>query len=182
MMEELSESAKELRKVKTQLRNSFVAQVQGQLATDQLDHWPSLERALLRKKTLPLGRLDGERVDLVRLVEKLDLDDEGHAAVAEPLEDLDPQAPRGANHYAHCRNWLECIKDRRTPHADVEIGHRSATVCHLMNIARLVSERMDQTGQRMQWDPQGERFTNCEWGNHYLDRPRRNAYHLPDQI
>jgi hypothetical protein len=51
-----------------------------------------------------------------------------------------------------------------------------------MNIARLVSERMGETGQRMQWDPQAERFTNCEWGNHYLDRPRRKPYDLPDQI
>lgn len=102
--------------------------------------------------------------------------------VAEPLEDLDPQAPRGASHYAHCRNWLDCIRERRKPNADVEIGHRTATVCHLMNIARLVSERMGETGQRMQWDPQAERFTNCEWGNHYLDRPRRRPHHLPDQI
>ena len=55
--------------------------------------------------------------------------------VAEPLEDLDPQAPRGASHYAHCRNWLDCIRQRRKPNADVEIGHRSTIVSHLGNIA-----------------------------------------------
>jgi predicted dehydrogenase len=100
----------------------------------------------------------------------------------EPVEGIDPQAPRGGNHYAHCRDWIECIKTRRKPHADIEIGHRTATVCHLVNIARFVSARTGETGQRMQWDPQAERFTNCEWGNHYLDRPYRRPYHLPDQL
>jgi hypothetical protein len=100
---------------------------------------------------------------------------------AEPLEGLDPQSPRGGNHYAHCRNWLDCIKTRQRPAADVEIGHRSATVCHLANIARCVSERIGQTGERLQWDPLAERFTNCEWGNHFLDRSSRRPYQLPDQ-
>ena len=35
----------------------------------------------------------------------------------------------------HHKNWLECIKSRKPPICDVEIGHRSATVCHLGNIA-----------------------------------------------
>ena len=46
----------------------------------------------------------------------------------------------------HMRNWLDCIKSRQRPVADVEIGHRSATVCHLGNIARW-------TGRRLRWDP-----------------------------
>ncbi|NUQ65364.1 MAG: Gfo/Idh/MocA family oxidoreductase, partial [Pirellulales bacterium] len=36
----------------------------------------------------------------------------------------------------HVRNWIDCIKTREKPIADVEIGHRSTTVCHLGNIAR----------------------------------------------
>jgi predicted dehydrogenase len=99
-----------------------------------------------------------------------------------PLEEVDPEAPRGGNHYAHCRSWIEAIKTRKKPTADVEIGHRSATVCHLMNIARYVSERTRQTGEKLRWDPQAERFTNSEWGNHFLDRPRRIPYHLPDHV
>ena len=97
----------------------------------------------------------------------------------QPLEGLEVQLYQSTNHYT---DWLECIQQRRTPAADVEIGHRSATVCHLANIARLVSERTGQTGQRLQWDPQQERFTNCEWGNHFLDRPRRKPYQLPDTV
>ena len=97
----------------------------------------------------------------------------------QPLEDLAAPLYCSTNHY---RNWLDCIKDRKPAAADVEIGHRSATVCHLANIARLVSERTGETGQRLQWDPQGERFTNCALGNEYLERPSREPYQLPEQV
>ncbi len=55
-------------------------------------------------------------------------------------------------------------------------------VGHLGNIARWVSEKTGETGQRLQWDPQQERFTNSEWGNQFLDRPRRKPYQLPEQV
>ena len=35
----------------------------------------------------------------------------------------------------HHKNFLDCMKSRELPICDVEIGHRSATVCHLGNIA-----------------------------------------------
>jgi hypothetical protein len=38
----------------------------------------------------------------------------------------------------HIENWLDCIRSREKPNADVEIGHRSITIAHLMNIAREV--------------------------------------------
>jgi len=75
---------------------------------------------------------------------------------------------------------LECIKDRRDPVASVEIGHRSVTVCHLANIARWVSEITGETGQKLEWDAQAERFTNSPEANQFLDRPRRRQYPLPD--
>ena len=49
----------------------------------------------------------------------------------------------------HHQNWLECIKTRKRPICDVAIGHRSATVCHLGNIAI-------RTGQKIRWDPVAE--------------------------
>jgi hypothetical protein len=56
--------------------------------------------------------------------------------------------------------------------ADVEIGHRSITVCHLANIARAA-------GRPLRWDPDAERFVGDEDANRYLDRPRRNGFELP---
>lgn len=51
----------------------------------------------------------------------------------------------------HHTNFLECVKTRKTPICDVEIGHRSATVCHLGNIA-------SRLGRPLQWDPVKEMF------------------------
>jgi predicted dehydrogenase len=82
----------------------------------------------------------------------------------------------------HHRNWLDCIKDRRDPVAHAEIGHRSATICHLGNIARWVSEVTGETGQRLKWDAQNEQFTNSPEGNRFLDQQRRKGFELPDRV
>jgi predicted dehydrogenase len=49
----------------------------------------------------------------------------------------------------HAQNFLDCIKSRKAPAADISIGHRSATVCHLGNIAI-------RTGKKITWDPKSE--------------------------
>jgi len=72
----------------------------------------------------------------------------------------------------HMQNWIDCIKSRERPNADVEIGHRSISVCHLVNIARRV-------GRRLRWDPDKELFVGDEEANTYLDRPRRKGWELP---
>lgn len=75
----------------------------------------------------------------------------------------------------HIQNWLECIKSRQKPNADVEIGHRSISVCHLANIARDV-------GRRLRWDPVQETFPDDPEANCYVDRPRRKGWELPDPV
>jgi predicted dehydrogenase len=72
----------------------------------------------------------------------------------------------------HIQNWFDCIKSRQKPIADVEIGHRSAVICHLGNIARWV-------GRKLTWDPAKEIFPGDDEANRYLDRPRRKPYELP---
>jgi predicted dehydrogenase len=72
----------------------------------------------------------------------------------------------------HIQNWLDCIKSRKRPNADVEIGHRSISVCHLANIARLA-------GRRLRWDPDREIFPGDDEANTYVDRPRRKGWELP---
>jgi len=75
----------------------------------------------------------------------------------------------------HIGNWLDCIRSRKTTVADVEIGHRSATVCHLGNIARSV-------GRKLKWDPAKEVFVGDEEANKHLDRARRKPYELPETV
>ncbi len=71
----------------------------------------------------------------------------------------------------HMQNWLDCIRTRERPIADVEMGHRSATMCHLGNIARWA-------GRRLQWDPVKERFTGDDQANEYLQRPMREPWQI----
>ncbi|MGA2174299.1 MAG: Gfo/Idh/MocA family oxidoreductase [Verrucomicrobiota bacterium] len=52
----------------------------------------------------------------------------------------------------HMRNFFECIRSRQLPVADVEAGHRSASICHL----GVISLRL---GRKLQWDPAREEFT-----------------------
>jgi hypothetical protein len=43
----------------------------------------------------------------------------------------------------HHQDWLDCVKSRKPPICDVEIGHRSATVCHLGNISTRLGRSLD---------------------------------------
>jgi len=89
-----------------------------------------------------------------------------------PPQDFKLRVPVSDN---HIQNWFECIRSRQRPIADVEIGHRSAVICHLGNIVRWV-------GRKLQWDPVKEIFPGDDEANSYLDRPRRKPYELPESV
>jgi hypothetical protein len=71
----------------------------------------------------------------------------------------------------HHQNWLDCIRTRKRPICDVEIGVRSVTVCHLGNIAMRLR-------RKLRWDPKAERFIGDEEANRHLFRPYRAPWHL----
>ncbi len=73
----------------------------------------------------------------------------------------------------HVENWFDCIRTRAQPNADVEIGHRTASLCQLLVITR-------QLGRRLKWDPQREIFPDDDEANSLLDRPRREGWQLPE--
>ena len=72
----------------------------------------------------------------------------------------------------HLQNWLECIKSRQLPNADVEIGHRSISIAHLANITRKLN-------RQLKWDPAKEEFVGDEEANRLVSRPRRAGFELP---
>ena len=72
----------------------------------------------------------------------------------------------------HLQNWLDCVRSRQKPVVDVEIGHRSVTVCHLANIAR-------QVGRTLRWNPAEEQFSDDPAADALLVRPRRRGFELP---
>lgn len=71
----------------------------------------------------------------------------------------------------HYRNFLDGIKTGRETAAPVDLGHRSATVCHLGNIAMRLK-------RRIRWDPVREQILADEMAARMLDRPRRAPWHL----
>ncbi|NMC20534.1 MAG: Gfo/Idh/MocA family oxidoreductase [Thermogutta sp.] len=73
----------------------------------------------------------------------------------------------------HMENWMDCMRTRELPVADVEIGHRSISISHLANIARYL-------GRRLQWDPAREVFLGDDEADALVLRPRRAGYELPE--
>jgi predicted dehydrogenase len=66
----------------------------------------------------------------------------------------------------HIRNFLDCIKSRKRPAADVEDGHRVATTCHLTNISL-------QTGRKIRWDVEKEQIIGDREAARLLERRYR---------
>jgi predicted dehydrogenase len=64
----------------------------------------------------------------------------------------------GRSPEGHRRNFIDCIKSRKTPMAPVEAGHRTATICHLNNIGMLLNRRLE-------WDPVKEQFVDDDEAN-----------------
>ncbi|MBA7477879.1 Inositol 2-dehydrogenase/D-chiro-inositol 3-dehydrogenase [subsurface metagenome] len=71
----------------------------------------------------------------------------------------------------HHQNFIDSVKARKQPVASAEIGHRTATICHLLNIAML-------TEKKLVWDPVKEEITNDAEANSMLSRPMRSPWHL----
>jgi hypothetical protein len=71
----------------------------------------------------------------------------------------------------HARNFLDCIKSRKLPNADIEIGHRSTSFSLLANISLAV-------GARLEWDAKAERVTNVTAANDLLHYEYRKPWKL----
>jgi hypothetical protein len=80
-----------------------------------------------------------------------------------------PEVGIGSN--THHANWLECIRERKAPSADEEIGHRAASLGHLANIACW-------TGRSLKWDPMREQFRGDEPANRLLTRAMRAPWRM----
>ena len=71
----------------------------------------------------------------------------------------------------HHRNFIDCAKARKQPFASAEAGHRTATVCHLNNIAM-------RLGRPLKWDPAGEKFIDDDEANQLVPPEMRAPWTL----
>lgn len=72
----------------------------------------------------------------------------------------------------HARNFLDCVKSRKTPTCDVEYGHRCTTAALIANIAH-------RSKAYLEWDAKAERFSNSEAANAALTYEYRKPYKMP---
>jgi len=89
--------------------------------------------------------------------------------VREPLRPGDERLYRSDHHH---QNFIDCVHSRRTTIAPTEVGHRTASICHLAGIA----ERLERP---IRWNPSTEQILGDPAAARMQDRPRRAGYELP---
>ena len=82
---------------------------------------------------------------------------------------LPEDAPRAYVSNDHMANFIDCVKTRKPTICPAEIGHRSASLCHLGVIAI-------RLGRKLKWDPAKEQFIGDDEANKHLTRPMRKPY------
>lgn len=91
----------------------------------------------------------------------------GAQAVIQPSQKTGPDSTP-----LHVRNFLDCIRSRKRPNCDVEIGHRDTSAALIGNIAQ-------KTRAYLEWDAKAERFANHEPANRFLSYTYRAPYQFP---
>ena len=71
----------------------------------------------------------------------------------------------------HHSNWIDCIRSRRQPSAHEEIGHRAASLGHLVTTSL-------RLGRSLKWDPVAEEFANDEAANRLRSRAMREPWQI----
>jgi len=74
------------------------------------------------------------------------------------------------NHY---QDWVDAIKNRTRPVSDVEAGHRTASVCNIVNLAYTLE-------RPLKWDPSQEQFIDDDDANSMISRPFRGKWDITD--
>jgi predicted dehydrogenase len=69
------------------------------------------------------------------------------------------------------RNFLDCVKSRKTPLVSLEEGHLSTNMAHLATISLHVN-------QTLKWDAEKEIVTNCDKANEFLSYEYRKPWKL----
>jgi predicted dehydrogenase len=101
-------------------------------------------------------------------VNRSDLQSSKEELVATPLSE---SANRLEVSNDHMGNFFDCLRSRRDPIAHVEVGHRSASVCHLGTISLRLR-------RKLRWDPAKEVFIGdgAAAANELIARSMRKPY------
>jgi predicted dehydrogenase len=96
------------------------------------------------------GKLEASRSELIK----------------EPLKSKQFELPVSNDHMG---NFFDCVRTRKPPICEAEIGHRSVSLCHLGVIAI-------RLGRKVNWNPTNEEFVGNKEANSYLQREMRKPW------
>ncbi|WP_234735269.1 Gfo/Idh/MocA family protein [Tellurirhabdus bombi] len=82
------------------------------------------------------------------------------------IAESDRKIYHSENHYV---DFLNAMRSRKPPVCDVEVGHRTATVCNIGNIAY-------ELKRPLRWDPKKEKFVDDDEANKWLSRPLKKEW------
>lgn len=99
----------------------------------------------------------------------------GWQVLVEDMKVTDFEYGRFPDRY-HQPNFIECIRSRKLPNADVEQGHLSACLVHLGNLSYRVGNKY------LLFDGETERFLNSDEANALLKPEYRKDYRIPDEV
>jgi predicted dehydrogenase len=86
-----------------------------------------------------------------------------------PRNELIESMTTGDRDVPHVRNFIECVQSGELPNAHAEIGHLSAALCHLGNLAV-------RAGTLLHFDPKTEQITNNDEANRLVCRNYREGH------
>ncbi|MBL7153820.1 MAG: gfo/Idh/MocA family oxidoreductase, partial [Phycisphaerae bacterium] len=76
----------------------------------------------------------------------------------------------------HFDDFIDCIRTRKKPKADVEEVHLSMALCHLANISYRLGNR------KLKFDGATETFPNDDEANKYLKANYRKPWVVPEKV
>ena len=96
-----------------------------------------------------------------------------------PIKDKYDQTPLGSNEIRlyrcdnddFCEDWLACIRTRKKPLCNEEVGYRSGSLCQLIAIS-------DRLKRPLRYDPEKVEFPGDDEATRLLDTPKRSPWRI----
>jgi hypothetical protein len=71
----------------------------------------------------------------------------------------------------HTVNFINCVRSREKPKADIEVGHKGFNACHLGNIAF-------KSGLKFKWDAEKDKILNAHEASKLMGRVARKLWDM----
>jgi len=132
--------------------------------------------AMRDQDRLPTWPFSGTRIEIYGTKQKMFLSRHGGGWEVFDADGKSIHVEHGRQpHELHFDNFLECIRTRKRPNADIEELHLSTNLCHYANISY-------RLGRKLYIDPSSEGFVNDPEANALVKRHYREPWVVPERV